>query len=118
MWTFKGTYSGEAKAYVKRAEKRLYIGLSVAFGVVLLGFMIIGMIIVEDLTSKLIIFGVVFAGIVLETVVMLIAYMAETQCTIEIVRDNVTMYLSKSKDRKSTRLNSSHAELSRMPSSA
>ena len=97
MWTFKGTYSGEAKAYVKRAEKKLYVVFSVILGVVLLGLIVIPtMIFGEDLTIKLIILGGVFGIIALEAVVMLIAYMAETQCTIEIVRDNVTMYLSKS----------------------
>ena len=98
MWTFKGKYSGEAKAYIKRKEKKEYTIFSLVLSIFVL-LIFIGMAIGlsnGDVTLISIILGIGYGLIILICVLFVIAYMSDSQCMIEITNGSIKIYLSKS----------------------
>lgn len=94
MWTFKGKYSGEARAYIKRKEKKVYT----IFSLILSIFILIALIGIAiglsdgDVTLISIIFGVGFGLIALENVALFIMYKHAPKCEIEIKNDGFHFY--------------------------
>ena len=90
MWTFKGKYTGEAKAYIKNAEKRQLTIFAWVYSIVIL-LIFIGMAIGlgdGNTTLILIILGVGFIGIALVNMVLFLYYKREPKCAIEITNDS------------------------------
>lgn len=94
MWTFKGKYSGEARAYIKRKEKKMYTIFSLILSVFIL-IVFIGMAIGfynGDIIPTMIILGLGFGLIVLVNIVILFAYQRDPKCEIEITNDGFHVY--------------------------
>ena len=94
MWSFKGTYTGEARAYIKKRKKKQLTIFSWIYSIVIL-LIFAGMAIgLSDgnLTFIIIILSVGVAAIALINLTLFLYYRREPKCEIKITNDGFQVY--------------------------
>ncbi len=91
MWIFNGTYSGEAKEYIKKKIKKQYTFLAWFFSIVLIiSLLLIAIFMTQgDKTWIVISLSTAFGGTILINVILWCAYKRDQKCVIEIRNDGL-----------------------------
>lgn len=94
MWVFKGTYSGEAKAYIKKKEKKEAVTLSLFFSILIIIIFAIMAIVLGDgnATYIIIILCIGLGTLGFANLVLFIYYRRDPKSVIEITNDGFNVY--------------------------
>ena len=88
MWYFKGVYSGETKAHIKRKEKKEYIICFLVLSIFcIITSLIFGFTILNDITEFIVILSIFLAMSLLMGCFMFISFKRDVKCEIQITND-------------------------------